>query len=387
MFGFLKNKACPIALDIGSGSIRMLQLRSVGRLLTTLAGARWKFPPHADSLEPIKRRELVVEAIGDMLRSQPFKGRRVISTLSAAHLQVKNVRLAHMNDKELRGAVEWEAKERFSFDIRPDALSFINAGQVRQGSETRDEIIMIAAPPQAIDEHLDTLSEAGLRPEHVEAEPIAMFRSFERFLRRQADEQSISVVIDIGVSGTRVVVARGRQIVFIKFIDIGGRQFTDAVARQLNLSFEEACEIRTRIINEYLGRRREQSGPTENVDANPVNWTVHDSLRAQVEALSREIALCLRYCSVTFRGLRCEKAILTGGEAYDPAVVHLLSDNLGIECVPGQPLRGIDTSGVDLGGDRRGMLAEWAICTGMAVRGLDLEASIPIGQDAEKISA
>ncbi|HUU60291.1 MAG TPA: hypothetical protein VMZ50_12160, partial [Phycisphaerae bacterium] len=99
-----------------------------------------------------------------------------------------------------------------------------------------------------------------------------------------------------------------------------------------------------------------------------VEWTVHDALRGEVEALAKEIALCLRYCSVTFRGLRPDRVTLTGGEAYDPAVRNLLQENLGIECVLGQPLKGIDVSDVDFENDRRATLAEWAVCAGLAAR-------------------
>ena len=54
------------------------------------------------------------------------------------------------------------------------------------------------------------LEAMGLRPEHIDAEPLAVFRPFERHLRRRADENAISVIVDIGHSGTKVIVARGQ---------------------------------------------------------------------------------------------------------------------------------------------------------------------------------
>ena len=102
-----------------------------------------------------------------------------------------------------------------------------------------------------------------------------------------------------------------------------------------------------------------------------MQWSVFDAVRGQAESLAREINLCLRYCSVTFRGLRPQRVMLTGGEVYDASLVRLLGEQLGLECVVGHPLKGIDVSAVDLGGDRRGMLAEWATCTGLAIRDVD----------------
>ena len=109
---------------------------------------------------------------------------------------------------------------------------------------------------------------------------------------------------------------------------------------------------------------------------------------AQVEAMAREVALCLRYCAVTFRGLRPTSVTITGGQAYDPSVVKVLGEQLSIECVVGQPLRGIDVSSVPLGGNRRGKLAEWALCAGMAIRGVDFEEAVRETSDGlDRLSA
>ena len=94
-----------------------------------------------------------------------------------------------------------------------------------------------------------------------------------------------------------------------------------------------------------------------------------DAIRPAVTQLAKEISLCVRYCSVTFRGLRPEKVTLTGGEAYDPALVELLREHLDAEILVGRPLQGLDVSNVDLGADRRGVLTEWAVCAGLAARG------------------
>ncbi len=373
MFEFLsRNRSWPIALDLGSDAIKMLQMKRVGSVVCVGACGRWRYPQGA--VDPRQRREMAVAAVRDMLRTGGFAGRNVVSALSCETLGVKNVRLPHAPQSEMDRAVREEAAERFGFDIAPDRLCYLNAGQVRQGAETRDEIIMLAVSKAAIDEHMAMLSGMGLRPEYIDAEPVALFHTFERFLRRRADEQAVSVVIDVGSRGTRVVVARGREIVFIKNIEIGGHKFTEAVAKQLSIPYHEAQELRSRMMQ----TRPEAAPAAVAADEAPlpaapvvggrgtVDWTIYDAVRAEVESLGREIALCLRYCAVTFRGLRPDRVILAGGESYDRAVVELLGEHLGVPCQVGQPLRGIDVSAVDLGGDRRATLSEWAICAGLA---------------------
>ena len=251
-----------------------------------------------------------------------------------------------------------------------DQLSYLNAGQVRAGNEVRQELILLEAPQSQVEEHIAWLSEMRLSPEHIDAEPMALFRVAERFLRRRADEKAVSVVLDIGHSATRVVVGRGRRVVFIKSIEVGGHKLTEAVAKQLNLSHSEAAELRTRMMHEAVSN---PPRPHAEVDSrrSSVEWTIHDAVRGEVESLAREVSLCLRYCSVTFRGLRPDRIVLTGGQAYDPALVRLLNENLNVECVIGEPLRGIDLADVDLGADRRTTLTEWALCAGLALHDVD----------------
>jgi hypothetical protein len=52
---------------------------------------------------------------------------------------------------------------------------------------------------------------------------------------------------------------------------------------------------------------------------------VFDATRSTMEELGREIGLCLRYYSVTFRGQRPNKLRLLGGEAADPMLLGVLN--------------------------------------------------------------
>ncbi len=360
----------PIGLDIGADSIKMLQMCQSGGRIRVRAAERWHFPAPGDQ-DPLQRKELAVAAIGDMLKRGNFRGRRVVSALRCDELCIKNVRLPRMLPDELKQAVLYEANDRFGFDVAADRLNCLNAGQVRQGSEIRDEVILLAASAEVVESHLDLLGQVSLVPQAIDAEPVALFRGFERYLRRQADGESVTVVLDIGHSAARVIVARGRQIVFIKSIDVGGRKLTEAVAAQLNLSYGEARDLRLRKMREY---EQSDSGEADEAkavaskDRSSLEWSIHDAVRGQVESLAREVALCLRYCSVTFRGLRPQRITLSGGESYDRALVDLLTGQLGTAAVVGEPLRGVDISSVDLGSNRRATATEWALCAGLAFR-------------------
>jgi len=363
------SRYSPIGLDIGAESVRMLQLDRSGKTLSVLAAAQWRFPPNAVAGEsdPRERRRLAGRATREMVKKGGFRGRNAISCIKTNELVVKNIRLPHMPDHELASAVMWEGQERFGFQVAPDRMHYIKAGEVRQGSESRDEIILMGVPEEAVQQHLELLEEMRLKPVDIDAEPTALFRTFHRFLRRAEDESAVTVIVDVGLAATKVVVARGKTIILIKSIDIAGQAFNESVAKQLGLSYGEAQRLRRR------GGEGESEGSSGSGPAvgEQLRWSIFDAIRGQVEALAREISLCLRYCLVTFRGLRPARITLTGGEAYDPALVKLLGECLDCECEVGQPLRGVDLGNADLGSDRRGALTEWSVALGLALRGAE----------------
>ena len=364
MFHWLSKKRYgPIGLDIGADGARILQLCLNEENLCVTAAARWHYPLEmvAEPIHSPLRRQMLAEAVTDLVRKGPFRGRRVVSCLRSEDVAVKNVRLPHMTEQELAKAVLWECKDRFEFDVTGDRLHHVNAGEVRQGNEARDEVLLMAAPESAVSEHVAMLSALRLEPHAIDAEPLALFRAYMRFLRRSADVAAVSVIVDIGLASTKVVVARGQTILLVKTIDLAGRKLNEQVAQELNLPYAEAVHLRSRGFEKPPAEAA--AGATR-----PVEWSVYDAIRGQVEALAHEVSLCLRYCAVTFRGLRPSQVTLTGGAAYDPALLRLMGEHLDCPCVIGEPLRGMEMGDIDLTGDRPSALTEWSVAAGLALR-------------------
>jgi type IV pilus assembly protein PilM len=98
-----------------------------------------------------------------------------------------------------------------------------------------------------------------------------------------------------------------------------------------------------------------------------------DAATSVAEDLAREISLCLRYYTVTFRGARVERAIFAGGGAYEDVLIDVLRRQLVVEIEVAEPLRGFDLSSkrasLNFRADRRGMLCEWAVAVGLSLKG------------------
>src|SRR4051794_21081921 len=147
----------PIGLDIGHDSVKLLQLETSGHSLAVHAAAREPLPDEARQLPPEQRIPLTIETIRRAFRQNPFSGRRVIASLPREIVHVKNIRLPMIPADELESAVQFEAKNIFSFDTDAAAVRYLSAGEVRQGTDVRQEVIVLAAKNEEIENYLEQL--------------------------------------------------------------------------------------------------------------------------------------------------------------------------------------------------------------------------------------
>ena len=359
MIRFTRAQVLPIGVDIGHDSVKMLQVEAVGTSLEVTAAARMPLPAQVKT-QPELRMSLASDLIRQMLLQHPFRGRQIVAALPREIVHVKNLRLPQMPVTELPAVVSFEARNVFPFDTDQAKVHFLAAGEVRQGAEVRQEVILLAARNDEINTVVEHLHGAGAIVESLDVEPCAIYRSLERFIRRKEDESDVNVMVDVGARRSQVVIGRGREISFIKPIDIGGFHFHEAVSRKLGISMEEAESLRRRLIE-----TGEPVDPAARRD--PVRQAVFDATRSPMEELGREISLCLRYYSVTFRGHRPTKLRLIGGEACDPQLQSLLNAALVIPVEIGRPLYSVNTSRMKPS-DRRGAMCEWALALGLSLR-------------------
>jgi type IV pilus assembly protein PilM len=357
-----RSKHGPIGVDIGTSSLKMLQFADDGGQPAVVAAAHHHIPWSIE--DPAERRAVIERAIAESLRQQPFQGREVVSALGINLFQIKSIRLPKMPADELATAVEFEAKDRFDLGGQEAQIRFVTAGEVRHGNELKQEIIVFAARDGEVQAHLDLLAACKLQPVALDITPCAVARSFIRYLRRAEDCQAVNVFMDVGWRGTTIVITRGAEVTFLKVIDVGGEHFSNAVAKALNTSMEEAADLRIRIMRGSGGRRSTDAAPVPD----DVQAAVGDAVRPLVERLSRDVQLCLRYFAVTFRGQRPESLTFVGGEAHEPSLIKIIGAAVDIPCTIGHPLRGVGRLGLVGGRDRRSFQPAWTVASGLALR-------------------
>ena len=364
----------PIGLDIGHNSIKMIQLAVNEGHISILAADKVHIDAGING-DGEERRSFVISTIKQMLTKGNFRGRNVVSCLPSDRLKITSLRLAEAETQEIEQVLRKEVGQRFGLDPDKDTINYVLAGNVQQGDEIKNELILFAADDETIKNHIGMLEEAQLRPVAIDTIPCALFRSFERSLRRQEDREHTVVFVDVGSRFTTVVFGRGGEISFVKQIPIGGEKFNREIAAKLGISINEAETLRGKLRMErasagpyFQGTPSQNTANEGRLDASTRQVMV-DAISAVAEELAREISLCFRYYTVTFRGKRVERAVFAGGEAYEGILLNVLKRQLAVEIEVAQPLKGFDMMNVNFDSDRRGLLCEWAVAVGLSLKG------------------
>lgn len=343
-----KHRCGPIGIDLGARSLKLVQFSADRKQL--IDACRWELPAIQPNMTFEQHVARWSEGLQKALDGRAFRGRDVVVCLGDRQLFLQNVRVPREMGAQMHRLVAQEAAGRLPFAVDEAELRFVEAADVRQGDATLREVIVFACQRTALQQTLQLVENAKLAPVAVDVEPAALARCYATQFRRDDDKNERSLIVHLGYSRTAAVIAQGSEMLFVKYIDLGGAQLDAAIARHLKMDAGEATLLR-----KHNGdRRAEQQDPE-------VARSVAEASRPVIERLGGELSMCVRYHSVTFRGQPLARMVLGGGEAT-PQLLEALARHLDLKGEMSDPFRAFPTA-PNLG--RRG---QWDVAAGLALR-------------------
>ncbi len=341
----------PIGIDVGARSIKLVQF--TGDRSQLIDAARVELPPLPEQATSEQQMARISDALQRGLSGKAFRGREVVTCLSDRHLFLQSLRVAKQTGPQLDRLVAQETAGRVPFALDQAELRYVEAADVRQGDQTLREVIVFAVQREVLKQSLTTIEQARLKPVAVDVEPAALVRSYAAQCRRDDDRQARALLVHIGHSRTAAIVAQGDDLLFVKYVDVGGQHFDSAVARHLKMEMPEAIALR-----KHNGDRRADMQDPE------VAQSIVDAIRPVVERLSFELSMCVRYHSVTFRGQPISRLVVSGGEAT-PLLGETLAKQLAMKAELSDPFRSLPTH-INLG-----RKSQWDVAVGLALKDLN----------------
>jgi type IV pilus assembly protein PilM len=217
-----------------------------------------------------------------------------------------------MSPEELAESIHWEAEQYIPFDIQDVALDY----EVIEGSGGGGnmDVLLVAVKKDKISDYTSAISQAGKNPAMVDVDVFALQNAYE--INYGIDPGRVIALLNVGASIMNINIIKGGTSIFNRDIAVGGNQYTDAIQKDLNLSFDQAEALKR-------GSRVEGAAP-ENLS--PI-------LQAVSENIALEIQKTFDFFKATSSEDRIDRIFLAGGTSKVHGLQELLADRFeaGVE--------------------------------------------------------
>lgn len=308
-----------LGVDIGSSSIKVLELKEGGKKAYQLLNFGIA-PLPADVVVDgaIMDSNTCVEALKNLLKSLNLKTTTAATSVSGTSVLIKKITLPMMSEEELEESIQWEA-EQYITNINDVNIDFHILGPAQE--EGQMHVLLVGAKKEIINERIQLLQEAGLKPVVVDVDAFAVENAFE--LNYPINEMDHAVLVNVGASVTNINIVKGPVSVFTRDISTGGKAYTEEIQKILKISFDEAEQMK-------IGLTPETATPE-----------VTNALRNVSESIATEVKK-----SIDFLGLGGEQKIsgvyISGGAARTLTLTEAMSarTELPVEII--DPFRNIE---------------------------------------------
>jgi type IV pilus assembly protein PilM len=241
-----------------------------------------------------------------------------------------------MEEDELMAGVMWEAPKYVPYNLDE---SIIDAEKVEEFVEKDGNkmmrVLLVATPKSIVNSYMEVLKKARIIPKVVDVVSSANIRSFEHYLsnkEKESEERSIiNIILSIGASSTILTLVKKKNLKFTRNILIGGNDITKAIAKSLNMSFDEAEKLKreTKIVLGPKTEKKKEESESEKIIIKILNQ------------IAKEARKLLSYYKTQSQKVKYNKIILSGGSANIKNIDQFLSEQFEIPMIIGDPLKGI----------------------------------------------
>ena len=351
----LKARMTPIGIDMGTASVKLVQLRRSEDTLDLCAATCIDIPGPRQA-DPRERLEFISDRLRSVVGSSSFKGRKCVLSLPAAITAVQHVKTAKMPPAELDKALRWELEGKLPFDPSDAVIRHVIAGETYSERDTGLEVVVIAAPRESIELYLEAARRSRLDVVGLNVEPCAIVQCFARLFRRKDDSERVTTFLDFGQACTQVVVAHGNKLVFARNIMLGACHMEESTSAALGVTAGDLHAARIRV----------QAQP----DPCPEAEQLYAAMGQSIETMVTEITKCIRYYESVFPAKTIERAVFLGGQAGDRRLCQRVAQRLDLPAQIGDPLArigGTGRTGKTSGIDRRQAQPAWAVAIGLTL--------------------
>lgn len=310
-----------VGLDLGSSSIKAFMLKdsSKGFILEKFTLK----PVVPDSIVDgsIMDSLSVQEAIKEVVAEMKIKGNNVATSISGHSVIVKTITTNMMTKEELKETIMIEAEQYIPFDVEEVYIDFHIIGPDPK-DETLMNVLLVAAKKEQVDEYANILRNSGLNPVMVDIDSFALENCY--LLNYEDEPNKIIAMVNIGSSRININIMKDKIPVFVRDINLGGKNYTEAIQKDLQINFEEA-------------ERLKKGDAVDGYSYEDIK-TIINSVS---EELCQEVIRSMDFFRNTAREGQIDKIYLSGGCAKVKGLDELIKERASVDVVILNPFKNI----------------------------------------------
>lgn len=316
-------------LDVGYNTLKVMQTNGVKGKKQQITGyGVCSFDPKAISNGVIKDHEAIAKAAYNLFEKNiigEISTRRVVLSVPAARTFARTVTLPRLDTKDLAEAVRLEAEQYIPIPVDELYMDFTPVGNMKKDSKDI-ELLVIAAPKKVVDSYVGLADLLGLEPVAIETTISASGRLF-----LQAEQSDVpTVLVDLGSQSADITIYDNGLLV-TGTVPCGGDSFSQAIAKSLGVTVQEAHIIKTKY---GLGVSKKQK-------------EISEALKPILDQMIREIRRMIRYYEERSGTERKISQIVTmGGGANMPGLSGYLTNQLRLAVRMCDPWQHLDFTGL-----------------------------------------
>jgi len=320
------------AIDFGARSIKVAKLNKVSDGYELDSYGITLSPEGAIANGEIFNPIVVADVLIELLKNSGISDRKAIIAITGQKVIVREIVFPLMEEKELMAGVMWEAPKYVPYDLDESIIDAEKVDEfVEKDGNKMMRVLLVAAPKTTIQPYMEVLKKVRVKPKIVDVVSSANIRAFENHLSDKQEEEQESSIIDIilsiGASNTILTLVGKGNLKFTRDILVGGNDITKAIAKSLNISFDEAEKLKreTKIV---LGPEAEEENKNES----------EKIILKILNQVTKEVRKSLSYYKTQSQKVKYNKMILSGGCANIDNIKDLLSEQFEIPVIIGNPL-------------------------------------------------
>lgn len=313
-----------LILDIGSYNIKLAEAekQEQGFVIKHLSV---NLVPHELSQTESVNTPHYIDFLKRLLSEQKISSLRAIICVSHHQLEVKNLIVPAMTQKELKASISWEAKDIFTIHLDNAVVDYTVLREMDTNEGKKLELCVAAVPKTVIEDYSLLLNALRLSPVAFFLEPQTAWNVIKDIPNFKA--KNTIVLINMGAEKTIASIFENGRLELMRNLTTASNKFTANIASKVKtINDEDLGLIKAELIKTKYGISVIEGQIEENV----TSQSIFAALRPALEDLVFELNHLLEYYKSEHGGSAVEYAVFYGGGSKMPGLSDYISKSLGM---------------------------------------------------------